>query len=127
MKKRSIIFFIFIPLIFSSLNAQESCKIKGAVIDKDTGKPLEGVYIYLNESSELKTLTDKNGRYELSGLSPGKYKLNAFFPGYKKYSLHYVNLSKDETKNLTILLEKLDSKKEGITEIAEPAAGLYTN
>ena len=55
--------------IFASLNAQENCKIKGAVIDKKTGKSLEGVYIYLNDSSELKTLTDENGRYELSGLS----------------------------------------------------------
>ncbi|MFC1726433.1 TonB-dependent receptor domain-containing protein [candidate division KSB1 bacterium] len=120
--KKFLLFFIFINLLpFSPSPAQENCKIKGAVIDQLTGKPLTGVYIYLNDSSELKTLTGKNGRYELSGLSPGVYKLNAFFPGYKEYIKKNIRLKSSEVKNINILLQRSEIEVIFEEKIKKPA------
>jgi RNA polymerase sigma factor (sigma-70 family) len=57
--------------------ASASRPIRGVVRDKDTGKPLPGVAVFLNfwvnprfeESRWVKTVSDKDGRYELLGLA----------------------------------------------------------
>lgn len=43
--------------------------IRGVVRDRETGKPIAGVWVGEPKSSWRKTVTDKEGRYELNGLA----------------------------------------------------------
>lgn len=51
---------------------------EGTVTDRETGKPVAGVRIQgHNERLQLETTTDRDGRYRLTGLPPGRHELIA--------------------------------------------------
>jgi RNA polymerase sigma factor (sigma-70 family) len=81
--------------------AAASRPIRGVVRDKDTGKPLAGVVVFLNfwinsryeESRWVKTVSDKDGRYELLGLAKQRnYGLMAKPPKGQLYFQRHVDL-----------------------------------
>jgi hypothetical protein len=46
-------------------------RVEGTVIDKETGKPLQGVTVYNKNKEWSKTTTDTTGHFELSNVSGG--------------------------------------------------------
>jgi RNA polymerase sigma factor (sigma-70 family) len=59
--------------------AQPGQPFEGVVTDRETGKPVAGVTVRGRwKWHELPTVTDKDGKYRLSGLEPGPHELIAF-------------------------------------------------
>ena len=56
--------------------------IRGRVADAQSGRPLRGVIVsvYATERAYQGAVTDGAGRYEISGIPPGKVKVNALLP-----------------------------------------------
>lgn len=78
---RTILLFLMLPFCAMS---QEGQRIRGRVLDKETQQTLPGVNIALLKDSTILqgTSTDVDGRYVLSGISPGRYTLRFTFIGY---------------------------------------------
>ncbi len=66
----------------SVVQAQSTGKIIGLVIEAETGEPLPGTTVYLEENMNLGTLTRNDGRYVLLGVPPGTYTLVMSFVGF---------------------------------------------
>lgn len=75
-------FWFFFLFSFSVLSAfsQVKTKINGKVVD-ETGAPMFGVSVYLNNNSG--SITEEDGTYEITNIVPGSYNLTASFLGYK--------------------------------------------
>lgn len=76
------LFFCFLFLqVIGTLNAS-AASISGRVIDRSKS-PLEYVLVYLKENTKHQVMTDVDGRFELKGVSNGKYTLCVSMVGYK--------------------------------------------
>lgn len=60
-------------------------RISGQV--KDLNAPVEGVRVYLSNSSTLMTYTDSDGTYNIVGVPGGNYTVNAQLDGYTFYRI----------------------------------------
>ena len=72
---------LFILLIFSSLTIKATT-IKGYVTDAQTGEPLIGATVRLDQT-DLGTSAGLDGSYEIKNVAPGTYKLLVHFIGYQ--------------------------------------------
>ncbi|MEX2362792.1 MAG: carboxypeptidase-like regulatory domain-containing protein [Balneolaceae bacterium] len=73
---------------FQNAEAQ-NIAIRGIISDEQTGKPLEMANVVLESISgdvERGTATDRNGLYQFSRLSEGRYILQASYVGYSTFS-----------------------------------------
>jgi len=83
MKYTKIIVFAF--FFFASLAVfAQTTGVTGTILDEN-GEPLIGATIVV-EGTKLGTTADFNGKYTISNLSPGNYKLLISSVGYKKLS-----------------------------------------
>ena len=73
-------FFLFLTLIFFIDNFGE--KLKGRVIDKDSGEPLFNVNIYLS-GTLWGTTSDENGSFEIRSIIPSDYEVVFSIIGYE--------------------------------------------
>ncbi len=99
-----LIFSIIVPGIIFSVNAtgisENSITIEGRIVDSERGRPLVGVHVFLSETT-IGTVTDDDGRYELSKVSPGAYRIYISKLGYE-------NIAED--KMLSASVDTLDYK-----------------
>ena len=59
--------------------------VRGNIVDTSEAQlPIEGVLVVMVDvsASEHETLTDNNGDYKISGLTPGRYLLSIYRAGY---------------------------------------------
>lgn len=79
--------FVFILFLSSSIFAQEDITVSGQLSDETTQEvlPFANVAVHDFNSDELITgaITDENGRFQIVGLSLGKYRLYISFIGYE--------------------------------------------
>jgi len=81
---------LFLVVALTALPAQaQTGTITGTVFDAESQNPLPGANVVIQGTQEGAT-TDSQGEYEITGLSPGEYTIQASFVGYQ-------NLSKDVT------------------------------
>lgn len=78
------ILFTLVCLTFQLMaNTTKTQEVKGKVIDKTTGAPIEGVTVTINEAkSPIGTITDENGEFRLWDV-PGNMRLKISIDGYK--------------------------------------------
>lgn len=69
----------FVALSVATANAQT---IKGVVTDADNGEPIIGATIKVKETSKA-AVTDMNGKYSITGLTTGRYTIEASYIGYQ--------------------------------------------
>ncbi|MFQ6115599.1 MAG: carboxypeptidase-like regulatory domain-containing protein, partial [bacterium] len=81
-KRLIIVTLIFLPSTLI-VYAQQKATIKGYVKDADNNEPLAGVNVLVLGTTNG-AATNKEGYYEIKGLLPGEYKLEARMIGYKK-------------------------------------------
>lgn len=81
---------LFLVAALTALPAQaQTGTITGTVFDAESQNPLPGANVVIQGTQEGAT-TDSQGEYEITGLSPGEYTIQASFVGYQ-------NLSKEVT------------------------------
>lgn len=100
MKKGSIALAIALLLLPYWLVAQ--LQINGTVTDAETGNPLSGAHIVLN--NEQKTTTNSKGRFYFKKLDKGVYNLRASFIGYNVVSKE---IQLKANKSISISLEPI--------------------
>ena len=104
-KTTTTTFAIAVLLAFACtpLAQAQTGQIAGVVTDSSTGGPLPGVNVVLVDEQQG-TTTDPDGQYEISGLSPGAYDLQASFVGYSDRVVEDVQVSAGETTEVNFSL-----------------------
>ncbi len=80
MKKVLLTLIYVLPF---TLWAQDTGAVKGSVEDADTGNPVEGVKVYINNLS-ISATTDAQGIFELKDVPPGNMNLVVEKDGYER-------------------------------------------
>ncbi|MFQ6675281.1 MAG: TonB-dependent receptor domain-containing protein [Fidelibacterota bacterium] len=65
----------------SFLPATETVSLRGKVVDQVSGKPVENANVIL-VGTELGDATDSDGRFDIEGVDPGRYRLRVTHIGY---------------------------------------------
>ena len=105
-------FTAFLLVSCTFLFAQNG-KISGLIIDKNTQEALIGVNVAL-EGSAAGSVTDVEGRFEITELTPGKYKLIFTYIGYADKNIENVEVKANET---TMLNASLDLASNELNEV----------
>jgi iron complex outermembrane receptor protein len=95
----------------------------GKITDKDSGTPLVGATVNLNNSL-VSVQTNSEGSFSFQNLKPGFYKLKATFLGYKPLE-KTVQISQDE--NLNLQLEQTHLLAEEVVVYATRASANSAN
>jgi iron complex outermembrane receptor protein len=98
-----LIFVIFSPIWFSSLPANNSAKITGRVVDLETGQPLPGANIVL-ENTLLGAGTDGGGYYFIPVVPEGSFRIKVSFIGYSPQEQN-ISVHKDSLYTLDFTLK----------------------
>jgi outer membrane receptor protein involved in Fe transport len=112
------------------LHAQTTGKIAGVVMDKQTGEPIVGANIFVEELS-LGAASDENGDFYILNIPPGIYVLNVQMLGYSNYKISDLRISVNRTAFITaemistiiegeeiiVQAEKIASKKDQTSSI----------
>ena len=103
------------------LLAQGSFQIQGKVLEKATGKAIEGADVFIL-NSDLFTKTDEDGEFSFNRIFPGTYTLAASSLGLQALSLEVTVL--DASIELQFELPELSFEMEGVT-IEEQSDGSF--
>jgi hypothetical protein len=106
--KKSFVWFIFVLfsllLLFGcglvrkkSEKVKDAGNIAGIVFDVTTIQPLSGAIIYVEEMKTIGTKTDTLGRFWLSSIPIGEYKIQAEKIYYYRAKISEVKVSNDST------------------------------
>jgi TonB-dependent receptor len=108
----------------SSAVAQDASTEKGAiagvVVDKKNGKSLPGANVSI-KGTTTGTTTDLKGRFRLSGIEPGTYKILFSFVGFQDKTVTGVKVKPDETTNLDVTLSEKTAQLDEVVVEAEAA------
>jgi hypothetical protein len=76
--------------------------VAGKVIDKTTGLPVEGAYVFVDEYGAV---TDATGEFTIEGVVPGKYTVVVRAPGYKETTSEKLLVGKGRKTSITLAME----------------------
>ncbi len=103
-------FFLLFPAADA---AAQSAAIQGIISDRSDGQPLDGANIVLQEvgdpDSFRGTVTDRNGFYQMSGITPGRHSVRISYIGYTAYE-DTLSLEADQRLTLTVSLAADDEE-----------------
>jgi len=113
---KKIIFIIVLSSIFTIFaNASDkdknkevvppvtSMNINGVITDVDTNETLAGVLVTI-EGTEIKTLTDLDGKFSFDGLEVDDYKLKVSYISYKDMEIQHIDAD-SHNKSLDLKLK----------------------
>ncbi len=135
MHRKIFYFLLFLSLCPVLLTAGTKGRIKGKVVDLQTGEALIGANVVVTGTTTGAN-TDANGEFLLQNLEAGVYTLKASYVGYKSITLSNVRVSADLTAYVTIQLPGEDiqvgtveivAKKPIIQKDATNAVRITTN
>ncbi len=118
MTKKLILLSVLVLAFFTFLNAGQTGKIAGKVIDSNTNEPLIGANVTL-ENTSLGAATNTNGEYFIINLPPGKYSIKVMYMGYKDVIIQDARVSVDLTTTINIKMEQTAVTGESVTIVAE--------
>ena len=108
---KPILYIFFLISIFSF--CQKSAEIKGRIIDIKTGFPIESATIILQNTTQG-VLSDSEGYFILSNISPNSYNIEVSFLGYKTQVKYNIIL---KTVANPILIFEMEEDKNILDEI----------
>lgn len=84
---RALLLFLLVVYLPAIALAQEATGLQGKVVDQE-GAVIVGASVSLDDGQDHKyrTLTDKQGHYQFSALSPGAYKLTVSSSGFDEFT-----------------------------------------
>jgi hypothetical protein len=105
-----------------SAAAAQQASVQGIITSSDTDAPLEGVAVVLERGGQpvYGTRTDRNGYYQIGGISPGTYSLRARHPGHVEHG-QGVTFGRGEHLTVNLQLEPEVVAIEGL--VVSPAEG----
>ena len=109
---------LLISVFMGSVYAGDTGKITGTITDKDTGEPIAGVNVVIEETT-LGAMTDLDGYFTIINIKPGKYDVKATYVGYIPMIQKDVVVSIDINSQVNFSLEKT------VLEAAEPVEVFY--
>jgi len=98
----SVLIVIFGHFIVFS---QGTGRLSGAVVDKQTQKPLAGVTISI-VGTDKGTIADTNGIFRLTGIALKNYTIEFSLVGYKKQTLYNITLSAGNESSISVEMEQ---------------------
>ncbi len=110
--------FLILLLFSCTVFAGTVGKIKGTVTDKNSGEPLIGVNIFL-ENTQLGAATDEDGYFVILNIPPGEYTVTASYIGYQSKKIEKVIVKVDLTVQLNFELNEATFKGETVTVVAK--------
>ncbi|MDR2950173.1 MAG: carboxypeptidase-like regulatory domain-containing protein [Prevotella sp.] len=117
MKNTFILTFLIIG--FCSF-VSASPQIRGIIVEKGTGNPIESADVILLKKGETtataSTLSESNGSFQLSGVVNGEYSLIVRLIGYDVYTQGSINLRSTETV-LDLGIIELQPLEIGLSEV----------
>jgi len=96
--KKWLISILFTLLSCQLLSAGTTGKIKGKVIEKDSGQPVIGANVIL-EGTTKGAAADMDGNYFIINVPPGKYNIVVTAIGYQKIKITGAQVFTDRTTN----------------------------
>lgn len=103
MHRKILYFLLFLALVPALTFAGTKGRIKGTVVDLQTGEPLIGANVIVVGSS-IGAATDANGEFVLLNLEAGLFDLKASYLGYQTITLTGVRVNADLTTYVTFEL-----------------------
>ena len=91
--------FVIMTLFLAVPVAGQTGKITGKVLDQETGNPLPGVNVLL-ENTSMGAATDPDGDFVILDIPPGLYTVKLSFIGYATVTIENVRSTTDLTTNL---------------------------
>lgn len=82
MNKRLFVFLTLFYVCIPFMQAQKSYSIKGIVKEATSGEPIPYATVIIWNTVQG-TATDSTGKFEITGVAPGSYRLQASYIGYK--------------------------------------------
>jgi hypothetical protein len=120
--KRMIFIVVIIAIalgIWGELLGGVTGKITGKITDKETGDPLYGSNIMLDETS-LGCAADAEGYYTIINVPPGTYNLHATMMGYQTLIVKNVRVNIDQTTSIDLSLpQTVLESAESVTIVAD--------
>jgi len=119
----TILLFFFLLSTISKGNV--SGTVKGSIIDKEDGQPLEfvsvAVYNAPEESLVTGTVSTESGEFEIKGLPVGDYYLEVTYIGYEKAIVEDININSGRThiELKDIILPRTANQLDEIEVVAE--------
>ena len=118
MNKKMLVGLFLLLLIPTWLFAGVTGKISGFVKDQETGDPLPGVNIIINETM-MGAATDINGFYIILNVPVGTYVLKATYIGYKTVDISNIRVHADLTTEVNFQLPPTVLEGEMVSIVAE--------
>jgi|AntDeeMinimDraft_5_1070356.scaffolds.fasta_scaffold04420_2 iron complex outermembrane receptor protein len=103
--KTSIVLIIGLLFSAASLFAQNTGTIEGTVTVEESGEVLPGVNVILVGTTKG-AATTSNGRYEISNIKPGEYRVKATYLGFAPYESSPVVVEAGQTLTMDISLKE---------------------
>jgi hypothetical protein len=94
LRRLIVLFAVF--LLMSSYAFSQDGKLRGRVVDGETGQPLIGANVYIEETT-IGAATDVNGEYIILSLPPGTFTVRVSFIGYAPIIMSNVRISANLT------------------------------
>ncbi|MEE9431643.1 MAG: carboxypeptidase-like regulatory domain-containing protein, partial [Melioribacteraceae bacterium] len=118
MNRQLLILVLLLSIVSVSLFASTTGKVRGTIIDSQTGEPLIGANIMLRGTS-LGAASDVNGVFIILRVAPGSYEVKASMIGYKATTIKGINVEVDRTIQLSIELTPATIESEEVVVTAK--------
>ncbi len=117
---RKVVYVLLAVLLLGSVAYAQTGKVSGRVTDTETGEPLPGVNVILQET-DMGAATDADGYYNIISVPPGNYDLQASYIGYAAYTVEgiQVNIDLTTTQNFALTPQAL-AGQEVVVEATAP-------
>jgi uncharacterized protein (UPF0147 family) len=97
--------FIFLFILPSILFSNDKGKIYGTIFDKETGKPIIGANVVI-ENTFMGSSSDKDGFFIILNVDSGIYSLIALYVGYQTVQINNVIVKQGEATTVNIQLKQ---------------------
>ncbi len=113
MKITTAIFFTVFLLYTSNIVRGQNDTISGKVLNINNNKAVENAHVVIL-NSDIATITERSGKFLITGLKPGKYKIKVTHIGFEPL-VKTINIPLEDKKYITIFLK--DKIYEGKTVV----------
>lgn len=117
---KQLVFVVFLSALILLCQVIALAQITGTITDSKTGKPLNGVKIFINKTT-LATQSDDAGQFNLDNPLPGFHEVVLYKKGYALYKSP-MRIQTDRAYNLKLTLSPQKKQKSTALTAAETAA-----